>query len=240
MAAEPLRAVRDDLASGDSGLEPDMQKAFVARVNDLIEAIDSADRALSRLPHPSVADAAAKMAHLFYASGRGWRRYVAESPLSSERAEEIRTAVRSSAEPILSYLSRMLAQRETPRVTQRGDGAYGLPCAACGADAVTLSLTRPSPGLPQQLVVSSLSPVTVFRPMTGPRMADVIKLLDAGVVETVIHHLRETQPGGCDAWCSVCERLYCKTHFAIEAQWTGSWHEATYATCPLGHEHEID
>jgi hypothetical protein len=240
MAAEPLRAVRDDLASAEAGLDAEMQKSFVARVNDLIDAIDQADKALSRLPHPSVSEAAAKMAHLFYASGRGWRRYVAESPLSPGLAEELRTAVRSSAEPILGYLSRMLTQRETPRVTQRGDGAYGLPCAACGADAVVLSTTRATPGVPQQLVVSSLSPVTVFRPMTGPRMADVIALLDAGTVDTVVHHLRETQPGGCDAWCDSCNRLYCKTHFAIEAQWTGSWHEATYATCPLGHEHEID
>jgi hypothetical protein len=240
MAAESLRTVRDRLQSDGSGLDADARKAFVARVDDLIDAIDQADRALSKLPHPSVADAAAKMAHLFYASGRGWQRYVAESTLSSGLADELRAAVRSSADPILGYLGRMLGQREIAHVTQRGDGAYGLPCAACGADAVTLSLTRPSPGVAQQLVVSSLSPVTVFRPMTGPRMSDVIKLLDAGDVETVVRHLRETQPGGCDAWCDQCGRLYCKTHFAIEAQWTGSWHEATYATCPLGHEHEID
>jgi hypothetical protein len=237
---DPLRSVREELATGDLGVDADTQRAVVARVDDLIEAIESADSAMSKLPHPSVSDAAAKMAHVFYASGRGWKRYLAENALPSAQADRLQAAIHASAEPVLTLMKRLLSQREVGRVTRRGDGAYGLPCSACGADAVTLSLTRETPGVAQQLVVSSLSPVTVFRPMTGPRMLDVIKLLDAGVVEVVVKHLRETQPGGCDAWCDVCHRIYCKTHFAIEAQWSGSWHEATYVTCPLGHEHEID
>jgi hypothetical protein len=232
-----LTAIRREI--GDSVPDGQFTPAILSRLDDLIEAITDADRALARLPHPSMSDAAAKMAHLFYVSGRGWRRYLAESPYAS-RSEEVRRAVMSSAAPVLEVLERMLASREPLNVTQRGGGGYGLPCAACGSDAVTITLTRVSPATSEQIVVSSLSPVTVFRPMTGPRMQDLIKLLNAGDVAAVVKHLRETQAGGCDAYCEPCDRLYCKSHYAVEAQWSGSWHEATYATCPLGHEHEID
>jgi hypothetical protein len=237
MAAEALHAIRQEI--GASASDTDFTPAILARLDDLIDAVDAADRALARLPHPSMSDAAAKMAHLFYVSGRGWRRYMAEGPHAS-RTEDVRRAVAASAQPVLEILEKMLREREPQRVSQRGGGGYGLPCAACGSDAVSLTLTRVGTGTPEQLVVSSLSPVTVFRPMTGPRMTDLVKLLDVGAVEPVVRHLRETQAGGCDAWCVDCGRLYCKSHYAVEAQWSGSWHEATYATCPLGHEHEID
>ena len=239
MPADPLRALRQEISAGTPGVADETALAITARIDDLIEAVEAAERALAKLPHPSLGDAAAKMAHLFYASGRGWRRYLEESPLAA-RDEELRAAIATSVAQVLSTLEQLLGAREPQRVTHRGEGAYGLPCAACGVDAVTLTLTRVTLGAADQLVVSSLSPVTVFRPMTGPRMNDVVALLSAGVVDAVVRHLQETQPAGCDAWCSSCNRIYCKTHYAIEAQWSGSWHEATYVTCPLGHEHEID
>ena len=134
MAADALRVLRDDFNSTSPG-DANAVRAVLARVDDLIDAIEDADKALSRLPHPSMADAAAKMAHLFYVSGRGWRRYLAESPFGS-RSDEVRSAVIVSAAPVLEILSGMLQARDVPRVTQRGDGGYGLPCSACGADAV--------------------------------------------------------------------------------------------------------
>lgn len=237
MPADALRAIRQQIADSAGGDQ--IAVAIVSRIDDQLEAIEAADRALLKLPHPSLADAAAKMAHLFYVSGRSWRRYLADSPYGN-RIEELRSAMLAAAKVVLDDLAKMLAERGALRVTQRGGGSYGLPCAACGSDAVTISATRVSSAMAEQLVMSSLSPVTVFRPMAGPRMQDVIGLLNAGDVAAVVNHLRETQPGGCDAWCEPCDRLYCKSHYAVEAQWSGSWHEATYATCPLGHEHEID
>jgi hypothetical protein len=238
VAADALRALVADFAATPA-TDEHSARAVLSRMDDLIEAIESADKALARIPHPSMADAAAKTAHLFYASGRGWRRYLGESPYA-DRGEDVRRAIITDSAAVIEQLARMLAAREKSRVTQRGGGGYGLPCSACGADAVSVSLTTVGNASPPQLVVSSLSPVTVFRPITGPRMQDIVKLLDAGIVDTVVKHLRETQPGGCDAHCDECNRLYCKSHYAVEAQWSGSWHEATYATCPLGHEHEID
>ena len=71
-------------------------------------------------------------------------------------------------------------------------------------------------------------------------MQDLVKLLEDGNATGVVDYLRVTQPGGCDAHCGQCNLVFCKDHYAVEAQWSGSWHEATYATCPLGHEREID
>lgn len=239
MPAEALRAVRDRIGAGEFGMDESMQQAVMARVDDFIEAITTTVRALAKLPQPSVTDAAAKMAYLFYASGHGWRRYLAESAASAAAGMAIGDAIKDTIAPILPILEQEIAARPAAQIVER-DGTWAIPCAACGADAVTMARTRVSPALPEQLVVSSLSPVTVFRPVTGPRMDDLISMLKAGDAATVVRHICETQPGGCDARCPTCERVYCKAHYAIEAQWSGSWHEATYATCPLGHEHEID
>jgi hypothetical protein len=222
------------------GLDAEAQRAVTARVDDLIETVDAANRALSKLPLPAVGEAAGKMAYLFYISGHGWKRFLAERGNGSTAGAEIAEATAADAGGLIADLERAVAARSTSKVTRRDDGSWALPCAACDGDAVTMTRTRVSPAAPEQLVVSSLSPVTVFRPVTGPRMDDLISLLDAGVVIDVARHLRETQPGGCDAWCKTCGYIFCKSHYAIEAQWSGSWHEATYATCPLGHEHEID
>jgi hypothetical protein len=240
VAAEQLRAIRQEIDAGRFAVDADTQRAILARVDDMIEALESADRALSRLPQPAVSDAAAKLAYLFYVSGRGWKRYLSDGLKEAAPISELMVATRASAEPILATLTQAFIAHDRLPVTKKSATSYALPCAACGADAVTMTLTKITTTSAEQMVVSSLSPVTVFRPMTGPRMADLIAQLNAGVVEWVIKHLRETQAGGCDAWCEQCDRLYCKAHYAVEAQWSGSWHEATYATCPLGHEHEID
>ena len=217
-----------------------MQRAIVARLDDLAEAIDAAERALGKLPQPDIAEAAAKLAYLFYASGRGWRRYLAESSAATSTGDRVRTAMQECADPVIASLATSLASRPALPVARHSAVIYALPCSVCGGDAVTLTKTRVSPTVAVQLVVSSLSPVTVFRPVAGPRMDDLLELLDAGNVVAIIRHMRETSAAGCDAYCAACNRLYCKAHVAIEAQWSGSWHEATYVTCPLGHEAEIE
>lgn len=234
-----MRATRARVEAGEYGMDEAIQRAIIARIDDLIEAVTAAERSLAKLPQPAIADAAAKMAYLFYSSGRGWRRYLAESSASAAAGIALRDAMLTDIAGVLGNLERDIAARHSTGVLVR-DGTWALPCAVCDGDAVSMTRTRVSPNGAEQLVITSLSPVTVFRPITGPRMQDLVALLDKSDVDTIVNYLRETQPGGCDAACPECKRLYCKTHYAIEAQWSGSWHEATYATCPLGHEHEID
>ncbi len=240
MPGTALQDVRARVEAGEFALDADMQLAVIGRVDDLIAAVGAANRALSKVPQPDIGAAAAKMAHVFYISGHGWRRYLAESPQATAAGGAIHEAMTAGVASLVDQLDRSIAARPTLPVTRRSDTLFGIPCAACDGDAVTLTRTSTSPAEPEQLVVSSLSPVTVFRPVAGPRMHDVLVLLAAGDAAAVVKHLRETQPAGCDAYCHACNRVYCREHYAIEAQWSGSWHEATFVTCPLGHEHEID
>lgn len=240
VSAEPLRDVRVQLAAGEFALVTGTQQAVIARVDELIAAIESADRALARLPRPAMDEAAAKLAYVRYVTGRGWKRYATENASTAAAVATIKVALDQAMVEPLHAVTRFLASRPAEPVKRVGEGSYALPCAACSGDAVTLSVARVGSVAQEQMVVSSLSPVTVFRSLAGPRMADLVAILDAGDVAAVVRHLREVQPGGCDAWCAECGRIYCKAHYAVEAQWSGSWHEATYATCALGHEHTID
>ena len=240
MPAEALKGVRARVEAGQFAVPPDMQRAILARVDDLITALTAADRALSKLPESAVSEAAAKMAYLFYISGHGWRRYVSETKESAAAGSAVSDAVLAGVTMIVSDLSRAIDARAATNVVRHTDLQFALTCAACGGDAVTFVRSRVSPSAPEQVVVSSMSPVTVFRPIAGPRIQDLVQLLEAADAAGVVDYLRVTQPGGCDAYCTQCSRVFCKEHYAIEAQWSGSWHEATYATCPVGHEREID
>ena len=239
MPADRLREVRDQVAGGHYSLTPETQRAIVERVDGLVGAITAADRALAKVPDPAVAEAAAKTAHVFYISGHGWRRFLAETAEAARAGTEIESALRESISLMLPQLEHAFAGRTTA-ILKRSPQIWCLTCAVCGGEAVTFSRTRIGPDAPEQLVVSSVSPVTVFRPVSGPRMLDLIKLLEAGDAASLLKHMKETQAAGCDAYCQQCDRVYCKEHTAIEAQWTGSWHDATWATCALGHEREIE
>jgi hypothetical protein len=240
MAADALTMLRARIAGGSPALGEELQRAVVARVEELIEAVEAGDRAAARVPKPALAEAAARLAHVRYLTGRGWRRYLAGNPEAEVVAAAIAHAVDVDTRQLASDIERAAANGATAPVIRHSPESFAIPCAVCGGEAVTLTLSKVSPAGAEQLVVSSVSPVTVFRSMAGPRMHDVLALVAAGDAAKLVAHLRATQPGGCDAYCERCNRVYCKQHYAIEAQWSGSWHEGTFATCPLGHEHTID
>lgn len=218
MPGEALRAVRARVDSGEFALGADLQRAILSRIDDLMETIAVADRALAKLPNPGVAEAAAKLTYLFYMTGHGWRRYLAESSAATAAGAAIRESRDQDAADALRLLAQLLAARPAAPVTRRDDGSWALPCAACFGDAVSCSVSRVSTTAPEQLVISSLSPVTVFRPVAGSRMKDLLDLLEAGDASAVVSLMRETLPAGCDAYCETCNRVYCKNHFAVEAR----------------------
>lgn len=239
MTIEALSRVRELVVAGKYDLDMDTAQAVIARVDEFLAALDAVDTAMNQMPAPAISDAAAKLALVRYLSGRAWRRYVSDNPSVAAADEAVQGALGPAVAEFVAPLGQALSALPRGSVRRTG-GGFALPCSVCDADAVTLTLSRAGPAAREQLVVSSLSPVTVFRSLAGPRMADLLALLEAGDVAAVVQHLNATQPGGCDAYCPECQRVYCKTHYSIEAQWTGSWHEATFATCALGHEHMVD
>ncbi|MBM4193809.1 MAG: hypothetical protein FJ202_05440 [Gemmatimonadetes bacterium] len=238
--ASPLTDLRDDLA--DPAMVPDAiaRTAIVSRLDDIIAAISGADRALDKLPRADIAEAARLTANAYYIGGRSWRRQLAESDIPAATLMAVHEESTRAIEPMVRELERLLVAANHTTIRRDGELEFVITCAVCGGEAVTFSRARAHTDSPIQLVVSSLSPVTVFRPIAGPRMKDLVSLLERGNAGAVIAHLKETQPGGCDAHCPTCDRVYCRTHYAVEAQWSGSWHEATHATCPVGHDHEVD
>lgn len=240
MAIDALVRLRDGIRRGEFTLGDELRHAVIARVEELIAAVEAGDRAAARVPKPAVPEAAARLAHVWYLTGRGWRRYLTENPGAEVVADAIAAAVSTDTRQLASDVARGAAAGAAAPIIRRSSEAFAIPCAVCGGEAVTLTISKVGPADADQLVVSSVSPVTVFRSIAGPRMRDVLALLGQSDTVKLVTHLRETQPGGCDAWCEPCDRVYCRQHYAIEAQWNGSWHIGTFATCPLGHEHAID
>jgi hypothetical protein len=240
MASDALRDVRSAIAGGRYAVTDAMKDAILARLDEVIDQAGIAERALAKLPRPDIPECAARLARVRYLTGSGWRRYLRDSDAGAAAGAAIEVAMGTAFADAEAVVRRALSAPADDAIVVRSPDTFAVPCAICGADAITLARTRVSAAVQEQLVITSLSPVTVFRPVSGARMNDLIALLEAGSASAVVRHLRETHPGGCDAWCVDCDRVFCKDHYAIEAQWTGSWHEATYATCALGHVHTID
>lgn len=239
MLVAQLHFVRMRIETGSAIADATARQAAMARIDDLCADIEAADRALARLPRPDLDEAARHLAHVHYLMGQSWRRNLSGVTSDASLIGAMVHAVAFDTERLRDQLGAGI-RASVPALTRRTDDAFGLSCAVCPADAVHFSITRTATGAPQQVVMTSLSPVTVFRPVAGPRMHDLLALLEAADGAAVVRHLVEVHPGGCDAHCPACDRPFCRTHSAIEAQWSGSWHEATYATCPLGHQRTID
>lgn len=122
MPADALRAARDRIGAGEFGLDEKMQQAVAGRVDDLVEPVTAAERALAKM-RPSVDVAAAKMAYLFHASGHGWRRYLAERSSSAAAGIAIREAVQTTIAPRLPILEQEIAARHSTGVLVRA-GAW--------------------------------------------------------------------------------------------------------------------
>ena len=114
------------------------------------------------------------------------------------------------------------------------EGVASLACDACGEPAVTFHKTNTG------VQCGTLSPVNMGPAVTGEDGAKLTALLATGDARAVLNYLTPAGGPGCMAYCPECDRVYCGTHYAIEDKWSGSWHEATDATCPLGHWREIE
>ncbi|MEK7877987.1 MAG: hypothetical protein AAB325_17570 [Pseudomonadota bacterium] len=126
-----------------------------------------------------------------------------------------------------------MAERPAPTVRKNAD-SYTLPCAACGADAVRYEWKDGKIGF------ETLSPVNPRKSLADDSADKVRRMLEDGKMRESAEFIDSTAGAGCAQYCPDCGRVYCKDHLAVEAEWSGSWHSATYATCPLGHRREFE
>ncbi|HEY2825215.1 MAG TPA: hypothetical protein VGI83_06695, partial [Gemmatimonadales bacterium] len=205
---------------------------ILERLDDVRMALAEAHSALAAEVPDAVNVAAAKLARCRWITGAAWRRHLHEAGELDEGTLLAR-AMAEDVGPIAAELERRLKDVTSPALVKNGTGP-ALACAACGKAAVAFATT------PRGVHCGTLSPVNHGPLYVDEAGATLTALIEAGDARAVLNFLSTEGGPGCDAWCPDCNRLYCKDHYAIEAKWSGSWHEATDATCPLGHWREIE
>lgn len=230
--APALTELRGKFAGGPKPLSAEASKAVAERVNDLIEALTAAHAALVGDAPGALDLVASRLVYCHWASGSAWRRYLIELN-EFEVAEKVSAALADDVRPIAGELARRLAADSALAITRR-NGAGALACAVCGGDAVTFIAAEPG------MRCSTLSPINAGPECRGDLALRLAALLDAGDARAVVELLTGADGPGCDAYCPECDRVYCKDHYAVETIWSGSWHEATNATCPMSHPREFE
>jgi len=115
-----------------------------------------------------------------------------------------------------------------------------LPCSVCGARAVAFEIGPLVPGLrggEEVLICESL--VKGRQTFDLPIAEQVFGALGRGDIPAA-HGLI---PGGIDAFCPDCAKLYCSTCYRVETvsdDEDSDWYDAAYGTCPAGHRRMLD
>jgi hypothetical protein len=227
-----LKKLQKKVAARSSSLPAELAKALPERINDLIMALTEAHGVLSAGTADKLNVAAKKIVYCRWITGHEWWRYLANFGPGADAGKEINEAFAKDARPLVNEIARLLALQPAPNLVRK-DEDYVLPCAACGESAVTYRLRKDGV---QANSISSVFPTTYWK---GEEAQRLVELLAEGGARAVLDYLASPGRGSCDAFCPQCDRIYCREHYAVDEIWSGSWHEASYATCPLGHEREF-
>jgi hypothetical protein len=221
------------VAAGSISLSAELAKAVQERINDLIMALTEAQSVLSAGAAGALNVAAKKIVYCRWITGHGWRRYLANFGAVANVGKQIDEALAKDVGPLVQEIARLLTVQPPPALVRRDEG-YALLCAACGESAVTFQLKE---GAVSANSISNVYRTTYWKGETAQRLAE---LLAQGSARAVLAYLASPDRAGCPAYCPECDRVYCQEHYSVEETWSGSWHEASYATCPLGHEREFE
>jgi hypothetical protein len=244
-ASNPLSAARSSLRPAASlkklqkkgvpaPLPDEPSKALQERIQDLISALTEAHSALIAGGDVYALNLAAqKIVYCHWITGHEWRRHVANFGAAVSIADQIDEAWTEDARPLVQEISRLLDAQPPPALVQ-ADKNYDLACAACCKNAVTFREEKSG------VLANGISKVTPVIHWQGKTAQHLIELLEQGSARAVLDYLSAPGRLGCPAYCPECKRVYCREHYSVEEIWSGSWHEASYATCPLGHKREFE
>jgi hypothetical protein len=158
---------------------------------------------------------------------------MAGSGFAREVSWAVCEALKKDLQPLVNEMARLVALEPPPALVER-KGGYAFTCAACGENAVTFELETDG------VKGDSISEVNHIEFWSGERGQRLAALLEAGDARAVIDYLTSPEGGRLAAYCSECGRVYCREHYTVSAEWSGTWYTAGYATCPLGHEREFE
>ena len=221
------------LEAGKYDVPTDERSGIVQRMREVMDLLGAAQNALRKSSPDALSIAARALANIHYVTGIAWRKHLAGMDMPYKVIENINEAFRSDARTIINATARLLAERPAPPMQKKVE-SYTLPCAACGADAVTYEWKD------GEISFQTLSPVNSCKSVGNNSAERLRAMLENGNMRESAEFLDSTAGAGCAHYCPDCGRVYCKAHLAIETEWSGSWHTATYATCPLGHRKEFE
>ena len=216
-----LKAIRESFTHKD----------IVKRIDDVRLGVAEAHAALVADGPGALDLAAARVARCRWATGSAWRRHLVEIG-EADAGALVARALADDLAPIVAELARRLAPVASPTMIAAPDGAPALACDACGKPAMTFGTSK------KGVLCSTLSPVNTVALVDSGSATGLVEAIAARNASMVVHLLNTRD--GCHVYCPECDRVYCKEHYAIDAKWSGSWHEATEATCPLGHWREVE
>lgn len=233
-SSTPAAALKELHARGVlKSLPAEFATAVESRTNDLIRLITGARAALTAGGAGALAAAAQKIVEGRHLTGHEWRKYLAASGAAARAGAQLGEAFRKDAGPLVTEIARLLAPRPAAAVVRREKG-YSLACAACEEAALTFRPCKSGFCAPN---ISNVNQTICWEGEEGKRLGEI---LATGNSRALLDYF--AAPGGarCPAYCPSCDRIYCRAHYAVAEEWSGSWYSAGYATCVLGHEREYE
>lgn len=116
---------------------------------------------------------------------------------------------------------------------------FQLPCAECGKVAVRVHLGVPEFGDSDDLVYEGITHACA---VGLKHLETVYAHLDARDLPALHDYLRQNTrlEEGIDAYCPVCQKVYCAEHYNAREVWDEGFYDCTWGTCPAGHKRIID
>ncbi len=68
----------------------------------------------------------------------------------------------------------------------------------------------------------------------------IFERLEQGNLRALHEYIEHMMEGGLDAYCPICDKVYCKEDYDLDEEWDEGFYDCTYGTCPHGHRRLLD
>ncbi|MEQ8222790.1 MAG: hypothetical protein ABRQ37_10845 [Candidatus Eremiobacterota bacterium] len=118
------------------------------------------------------------------------------------------------------------------------DREYHIPCSVCGIIAFVFSVEIPRFEEHENLICTG---ITHRRAIGLEHREKIFSLLeDRKIREIHDFFIKFISHEGIDAYCPLCDKIYCRIHYNAWEQYDDGFYDCTYGTCPEGHKRMID
>jgi len=135
------------------------------------------------------------------------------------------------------YLDEPQPNPPQSRVLKIDEKEYHLPCMVCGEIAVVFSFGE-SLGESEVIYKGITHQTSLGRSMNKALIRCLNDQNIAGIHSLVKE--KRTMEDGLDAYCPACDKIYCKRHYQVTAEWDAGYYDCSYGICPEGHKRIID